>query len=326
MGLMDIYQKLITRGSRKRRREFCRLLAIAVDSASKASDATETAKAIRKMNAAIQEIAATITKTGVAETVEEPPSPISSLSKKTSRLEFAETSTGNYFLPADATGDIIANAIKNNQIFEPDIYHTAKKLIRPGTVALDVGSNFGQMAILMAKHVGDNGMVHAFEADPFVYGILCKNIESNQARVTPHSGAVHSASGKTLYFPEQEFTPTSHQSYGSFGIDYAHNTGRPIQTIALDDIDYGLPVSFVKIDIQGGDLFALKGMTKLIDRYRMPILFEYEYSFEISQNLCFQEYVDFVRDIGYVFHRVIHAHNFLILPKEKQSSEFYLPE
>jgi hypothetical protein len=74
-------------------------------------------------------------------------------------LEFVETATGKYFLPADAKGDIIAIAIKNNQIFDQPIYKIAKKFITPNSICLDVGSNFGQMAIMMASCMTEGGGV-----------------------------------------------------------------------------------------------------------------------------------------------------------------------
>ena len=93
--------------------------------------------------------------------------------------------------------------------------------------------------------------------------------------------------------------------------------GRPVQTITIDEIGYKQEISFVKIDIQGGDLFAMQGAVKTIEEYRMPILFEYEYLFEDELNLSFQEYVDFVAGIGYRFAKVINGNNYLILPKER---------
>src|SRR5260221_10816911 len=95
-------------------------------------------------------------------------------SVNTGKLTLYKTKTGNYYLPADAHQDVIANTIKKGQIFDVEIYEIAKKYIKPGTIALDIGSNFGQMAILMSKMVGESGIVHAFDADDFVFKILEK--------------------------------------------------------------------------------------------------------------------------------------------------------
>lgn len=231
---------------------------------------------------------------------------------KSDKLSFHRTLTGNYFLPEEAYGDVIANTIKHNAIYDEPIYNIAKKYIQPGTTALDVGSNFGQMAVLMAKLVGENGVVHAFEADDFIFEILQKNILENSSNIIPHFGAVHNIENETLYFPVQDFE--RFDTYGSYGIDYVHGKGRPVKTITIDEIEFELPVSFIKIDIQGGDLLAMKGAVKTIEKYKMPIIFEYEYQFEEELSLSFQEYIDFVKSINYKFVRVINGQNYLILP------------
>jgi FkbM family methyltransferase len=233
-------------------------------------------------------------------------------SRKTDRLSLHETKTGNYYLPTDAIEDEIALTVKNDQIFDADILKIAQQYIKPNTCVVDIGSNFGQMAVLMSKCVGERGVVHAFEADDFVFSILQKNAKENANNIVVHHGAVHDKSGETLYFPEQDFKRFG--SYGSYGIDYVNGKGRPVKTIAIDDVSFELPVSFMKIDIQGGDLLAMKGAVKTIEKYKMPIIFEYEYSFEDELNLNFQEYVDFIKSINYKFSKVVMGQNYLILP------------
>lgn len=235
-------------------------------------------------------------------------------SRRTDRLAEHKTATGIYYLPVDAEGDVIAATIIADQIFDKEIVNAARKHIKPETTVLDVGSNFGQMSILFSDCVGNSGKVHAFEADDFVFSVLAKNIEANgkAKKIAAHYGAVHDRSGETLYFPVQDFKRFS--SYGSYGIDYLNQQGREVTTIAIDDILFDSPVSFMKIDIQGGDLYALRGAVRTIMKYRMPIIFEYEWAFEDELKLNFQEYVDFVASINYKFSKVFGGQSYLILP------------
>jgi len=173
--------------------------------------------------------------------------------KRSNRLKLYDTATGKYYLPADARGDHIARTIRAGAVFEEQIVAIAKAHIRPGTIALDVGANFGQMAVLMSAFVGASGKVCAFEADDFVYSILEKNAQLNCSNIEPVFGAVHTRSNETLYFPVQDFE--RFQTYGSYGIDYVHGRGRPVKTVAIDDMAFDTPISFMKVDIQGGDLF-----------------------------------------------------------------------
>jgi FkbM family methyltransferase len=237
-------------------------------------------------------------------------------STRTTSLTFYETATGKYFLPTDAQGDIVANAIKSGGIFEEEVVNLAGRYIKPGTVVIDAGANFGQMSILFSRMAGDSGRVYSLEADDFVFEILTKNIEANEriGPIVPVFGAVHDTVGETLHFPVQDFKrfPT----YGSYGIDYSGGPGRPVKTFTIDSLNIEAPVSFMKIDIQGGDLQAMQGAVKTIKRNRMPIIFEYEYSFEDGLKMSFQDYVDFVQGIDYRFQKLVSGHNFLIVPKE----------
>jgi FkbM family methyltransferase len=229
-------------------------------------------------------------------------------------LDFIKTNTGNYFLPRNAPRDTIAKTIRSGNIFDKEIYDVAKNYIQKGSVVLDVGSNFGQMAILFSDLVGETGNVYAFDADDFVFSILQKNIQANNKKnITSIFGAVHDKENEILYFPIQDFK--KFDTYGSYGIDYVTNLGRPINSITIDGLNIEKEISFMKIDVQGGDLLALKGAKNTIQRHKMPIIFEYEYLFENDLNLCFQDYVDFVNEIGYKFSKVINGHNYLILPK-----------
>jgi FkbM family methyltransferase len=235
-------------------------------------------------------------------------------STRSKALTYFETPTGNYYLPRDAHGDLIAGTIKAGRVFDQAIVNLARKYAKPGTAVLDVGANFGQMSILFSNIVGSAGKVYSFDADDFVFDILKKNIAANgkTSHIVPVFGAVHNVEGQTLYFPEQDFV--RFQSYGSYGIDYAGNRGRPVPTITIDALDIAEPVSFMKVDVQGGDLQAMQGAVKTIAKNRMPIVFEYEYQFEEEYKLSFQAYVDFVAQIGYRFERVIDGYNYLIVP------------
>jgi FkbM family methyltransferase len=237
--------------------------------------------------------------------------------KHVDQLQKYSTQTGTYYLPTGAKGDIVVSSIIEGKIYDEDVVNLALKYIEKETTVLDIGANFGQMSLLFSNKVGENGYVYSFEANDFIYQALCHTIEANgRNNIRPIFGAVHDKAGETLIFPEPDFK--TFQSYGSYGIDYNNPSfGKEIQSISIDSFHFELPVSLIKIDIQGGDLHAMQGAINTIQRFRMPIIFEYEYQFEEKYNYSFQEYVDFVTSIDYKFARVINGCNFLILPNEK---------
>src|SRR5688572_2896016 len=225
-------------------------------------------------------------------------------SVKSNKLSFYKTSTGNYYLPTDAVNDIVAATIINNGIFEKEVVEVAEKYIKEGSCVLDVGSNFGQMSILFSRCVGNTGNVYAFDADDWIFEILKKNITANGLDniIIPNFGAVHNVFGETLIFPDQDFEEFG--AYGSYGIDYNAVSGRKVQSITIDSLNIEKPISFMKIDIQGGDLQAMEGAIKTIQKNRMPIIFEYGYHFEDKFKMKFQDYVNFVLSIDYKIEKV----------------------
>ncbi len=165
------------------------------------------------------------------------------LVKTEDNLDYYSTPIGNYYLPGDAPNDIVINHMKEGKYFEEEVIETAKKLIKKDSIVLDIGSNFGQMAIFFSHLVGDEGIVYAFEADDFVFEVLKKNIEANNCKnIVPVFGAVYNQTGKELLFPKQDFQ--RFLAYGSYGIDPMAKEGRIVRSLQIDDINFEKAISF----------------------------------------------------------------------------------
>ncbi len=229
-----------------------------------------------------------------------------------------KTKIGNYFLPVDAPYDYIAMQMRKGEVFEQEVVDLARQYIRKDSCVLDIGANFGQMSLLFAEMVGKKGQVLAFEANNYVFHILHKNIEANNIKnVRPYLRAVYNQSNNEIVFPNIDFKKWT--SYGSYGLNPQISTGTSVKTLSIDDLDIKMPISFMKVDIQGADLFALQGAVKTIEKHKMPILFEYEEQFQEQFGTSFNDYIEFVRSIGYKFEKTIDKINYLIVPDTKKS-------
>ncbi len=228
---------------------------------------------------------------------------------------YYETPIGNYFLPNNAPDDIVINAMKAGQYFEPHIIAIAEKYIKPGTSVLDIGANLGQMSIHFSKLAGPAGKVYSFDADDYIFEFLLKNIKANNcSNIEPIFGAVYYKAGETLFFPKQDFIRFA--SYGSYGINPNAEEGREVKTITIDSLVIQEPIGFMKVDVQGSDLFALHGAEQTIRRNKMPIIFEFEQQFQKEFKTTFQDYVEFVDHISYRFVEIVRDVNYLLFPKE----------
>lgn len=230
------------------------------------------------------------------------------------RLEYFETPIGNYFLPNNAPGDIVIQRMKFGEIFEPEVVSCARQYIKKKSVVLDVGANFGQMSLLFAQYAGPGGTVYSFEADDFIFDVLVKNIAANKCtNIKPICKAVFNKNDTIMLYPVQDFQ--RFDSYGSYGLDPSAKEGRKVQTITIDSLDIQEPISFMKVDVQGSDLFVLEGAVETIKRHKMPILFEYEEQFGDSFKVTWQDYSDFIDAISYRVAKKVLGINYLIVPR-----------
>jgi FkbM family methyltransferase len=230
-------------------------------------------------------------------------------------VSYHETALGNYYVPCAAPNDIISHCMRAGRVFEPLVLETARQCIRRGTVVLDVGACFGQMAILFSHLAGDSGMVFSFEAQEYCFAILQRNIRANyRENVRAIFGAVMDGSRDEVSFPAPDFHrfPT----YGAYALKLESDNSKEhaVRTLTIDELQIDRPISFFKIDTQGCDLFVLRGARETILRHQMPILFEYEQEFQSEFGTTFEDYLDFVESINYRIKEVVDRINYLIVP------------
>jgi len=150
--------------------------------------------------------------------------------------------------------------------WEPLEVALVEKNVKKGDVVLDIGANIGYYTLIMARLVGDEGKVLAFEPDPDNFALLKKNVEANGYRnVTVVQKAVTDRNGEIKLYRSQE-------NMGDHRI-YETTEDRPsvsIEAIRMDDYlkNHDVKVDFIKMDIQGAEYSAIRGMTALFEQNR----------------------------------------------------------
>jgi len=139
-----------------------------------------------------------------------------------------------------------------------------KSLIRKGMVVVDIGAYVGHYTLIAADLVGEKGKVFAFEPDPDNFALLLKNLEVNRCQnVIPVQKAIADRNGKTRLFLAQE-NKGDHRIYDS----YDGRKSITVDVTSLDDFfkerDYRVDV--IKMDIEGSEMAALNGMTKILKK------------------------------------------------------------
>jgi FkbM family methyltransferase len=153
--------------------------------------------------------------------------------------------------------------------------------LSPDSVVLDVGANIGIYTLLAAKR---GALVFAIEADPQNFQFLHQNVAINgmSERVRLLEVAAIDTEREVMLFRNP------HNCGGSSmfeGVDGIAVLGRTIDSFDLPSID------ICKLDIEGAEVLALRGMVDTIKRSpRMELLIEYR-----EQGGSTGELLDFLR-------------------------------
>lgn len=148
--------------------------------------------------------------------------------------------------------------------YEPGTARLFEHLVSVGDGVLDVGANIGFFSLLSATRAGAGGSVVAFEPAPRARQRLHENIDLNQLRnVTVLAVCASDAPGTvTLYEGPKAHTGISSMRPIGEGANAVTVDAQPVD----DLIERIPPIRLVKIDVEGAELMALRGMEGLIAR------------------------------------------------------------
>ncbi len=157
-----------------------------------------------------------------------------------------------------------------------EIFEEFSKLGIPIKNCIDGGAGFGDTSLSMLKYLQPSAKIYAYE--PFEGN--CRFLEDLPAQITLYKQALYSENTKKQFYvsstisKESEWGNLGREGYSSLGhiVDEAPvGEGKvyEVDCVALDSyVKNPQDISFIKLDLQGGELHALKGMeniTKYVD-------------------------------------------------------------
>ena len=162
--------------------------------------------------------------------------------------------------------------------YEPDLQTAVADLVQPGMLVYDVGANIGYISLLLARRVGAAGHVYAFEALPANLERLRLNLDlsglSACVTVVPAAVVEQKRPVRFLVGPSGGMGKAA----GSAGRqDVVYSQELEVAGLSLDEFVYAAgnpPPQVVKMDIEGGEVLALPGMSRLLVEARPLILLE----------------------------------------------------
>jgi|WetSurMetagenome_2_1015567.scaffolds.fasta_scaffold85038_2 FkbM family methyltransferase len=166
--------------------------------------------------------------------------------------------------------------------FEPKTLKLYSKIVKPGDIVLDIGANVGAHTLPLARLVGDDGKVIAFEPTRYAIGKLSANIELNKElsdRISVNQIMLVSNEGETLeseiYSSWPLFEPSKnvhHQHLGKL------KETKGAVAVTLDQIVRQMHINtidFIKLDVDGHEYSILKGGKETLKAFTPIILMEF---------------------------------------------------
>jgi FkbM family methyltransferase len=154
--------------------------------------------------------------------------------------------------------------------YEMELQNAIGDFARPGMVAYDLGANIGYISLLLAQAVRPNGKVFAFEALPNNQERLRNNLSLNSDlnveliakavtdKTAPVQFLVHASGGMGKMAGANGRTTKYENSITANGIsidDFVFAEGNPSPNL-------------IKMDIEGGEGIALRGMSRVMRELR----------------------------------------------------------
>ena len=133
-------------------------------------------------------------------------------------------------------------------------------ILSSGAVVVDAGANIGIYSEFLSRCVGPTGVVHSFEPSPDNFKRL-QSATRKLSNVRLSQAAVGESSDRSELYLSVKLN-VDHRAYLPEG-DSRRTV--PIEMIALDDyFKPGQRVDLIKMDIQGYELHALRGASRVL--------------------------------------------------------------
>lgn len=206
---------------------------------------------------------------------------------------------------------------------EKEIACIAGLLKEEPSCVLDIGGNVGNYTAELCKR-WPGILVHIFEPSPTNLPKLGSRFET-QNNITIHPFAVSDFEGTTTLFanePGSGMGSLSHRNLSHLGISDFNNEEQ-IRVIRMEEYWNkigGGKIDIIKLDIEGHELSAIKGMGKLVDDVSV---FQFEFGgCNIDTRTYFKDFFEFFTEKNFSIYRITPL-GVELIPVYKEVDEFF---
>lgn len=189
----------------------------------------------------------------------------------------------------------VGRNIINSLNYEPHVTNALIDVLKVGDVFLDLGANIGYYSLLAASIVQESGKVISFEPNEQNLQLLYSSIVENQFKnieVYPLAASDSSQILKLTSFGSNGYLETAPSGKSNFQL---------VRAVVIDELlQHERRIDVVKMDIEGYETLALRGMDKLIRKHRPTIFTEFspwhiKYRCQVNP----QDYLEQLTQYGY---------------------------
>lgn len=198
---------------------------------------------------------------------------------------------------------------KQGDLLEEMIAGLYRSILRPGDLAVDGGAHVGLHSIGMARCVRPGGRVIAVEAlTRLAKGLLAQQIANHafDDTILVENVALGAAPGEAVFHDVSEAPGYSGLRARTDLPGELSKTVREVR-VAVETLDTlvarhgrGLPVRFIKLDLEGGEFDCLRGARETLQRDRPVVVFEHAQA-EAAKLYGYskEDFFDYFHSIGY---------------------------
>jgi len=204
--------------------------------------------------------------------------------------------------------------------------HVAAALKKePSITIFDVGANIGQYCNELSKVFNTNAHIHSFEPSVITYNDFLKNTKHVHNLISNNLGLSDVENTQLLYSNSDGSGMASvyHRKLDHFGIAFDNTEEIKLSTVDTycekNNIDR---IHFLKLDIEGHELKALKGAKKMIDNKKINFI-QFEFGgCNIDSRTYFQDFFYLLKD-NYTIYRVL-KNGLFEMPVYKETYEIFI--
>ena len=186
-------------------------------------------------------------------------------------VEYVELKFPKYTLLVDPKDQGIAAELAVDHVHEPFGTAILKSILRDDMTIVEIGANIGYFTLEEDTHVNVR-MIVAIEPNPASYELLSQNVCLNDAMANLYNVGISDTDGTLPFYISK------HSNISSITprADYEKKIDVPVMKLdTLLDREKIEAVDLIRMDIEGHEINALRGMSETLAKHRPWLCLEY---------------------------------------------------